>query len=49
LLENASKYSPPEEPITVMAEIRGDFVMISVVDQGNRIDTHDSYYSPSQP
>lgn len=43
LLENASKYSPPEEPITVMVEINGDFVMISVVDQGNGIDVHEQH------
>jgi two-component system sensor histidine kinase KdpD len=43
LLENASKYSPPEEPITVMVEISGDFVMISVVDQGNGIDVHEQH------
>jgi two-component system sensor histidine kinase KdpD len=43
LLENASKYSPPEEPITVMVEINGDFVMISVVDKGNGIDVHEQH------
>jgi two-component system sensor histidine kinase KdpD len=41
LLENASKYSPPEEPITVRVEMRGDFVMTSVVDRGVGIDAHE--------
>jgi two-component system, OmpR family, sensor histidine kinase KdpD len=41
LLENASKYSPPGEPITVSVEMNGDFVMISVIDRGNGIDTHE--------
>ena len=41
LLENASKYSPPEEPITVLVEMNGDFVMTSVVDRGNGIDPHE--------
>jgi two-component system, OmpR family, sensor histidine kinase KdpD len=43
LLENASKYSPPEEPITVAVEMNGDFVMTSVVDRGNGIDTHEQH------
>jgi two-component system sensor histidine kinase KdpD len=33
LLENASKYSPAEEPITVSVEVNGDFVMTSVIDR----------------
>ena len=41
LLENASKYSPPEEPITVRVEMRGDFVVTSVVDRGVGIDAHE--------
>jgi two-component system sensor histidine kinase KdpD len=41
LLENASKYSPPEEPITVSVEMNGDFVMTCVIDRGNGIDTHE--------
>ena len=41
LLENASKYSPPEEPITVLVEMNGDFVMTSVVDRGKGIDPHE--------
>jgi two-component system, OmpR family, sensor histidine kinase KdpD len=43
LLENASKYSPPEEPITVSVELNGDFVMTSVIDQGNGVDTHEQH------
>ena len=38
LLENASKYSPPGEPITVSVELNGDFVMTSVIDRGPGID-----------
>jgi two-component system sensor histidine kinase KdpD len=38
LLENASKYSPPNEPITVTAELNGSFVMTSVADWGGGID-----------
>jgi len=41
LLQNASKYSPPEEPITVLVEMNGDFVMTSVVDRGKGIDPHE--------
>jgi signal transduction histidine kinase len=33
LLENASKYSPPDEPITVSVEMNGDFVITSVIDR----------------
>jgi two-component system sensor histidine kinase KdpD len=43
LLENASKYSPPEEPITVSVEMYGNFVMTSVIDRGNGIDTHEQH------
>jgi two-component system sensor histidine kinase KdpD len=43
LLENASKYSAPEEPITVSVELNGDFVMTSVIDRGNGVDTHEQY------
>jgi two-component system sensor histidine kinase KdpD len=43
LLENASKYSPPEEPITVPVEMKGDFVRTSVVDRGNGIDVHEQH------
>jgi two-component system sensor histidine kinase KdpD len=41
LLENASKYSPPGEPITVSAEMSGNFVVTSVTDRGNGIDSHE--------
>ena len=43
LLDNASKYSPPEEPITVSVEMNGDFVMTSVIDRGNGIDPHEQH------
>jgi two-component system sensor histidine kinase KdpD len=43
LLENASKYSPPEEPITVAVEMNGHFVITSVIDRGNGIDTHEQH------
>jgi K+-sensing histidine kinase KdpD len=43
LLENASKYSPPEEPITVCVEMTGDFVMTSVIDRGSGVDTHEQH------
>ena len=38
LLGNAIKYSPPDEPITITAELNGHFVMTSVADQGCGID-----------
>jgi two-component system sensor histidine kinase KdpD len=38
LLENAAKYSPASEPITITAEQRGNFVMTSVADRGSGID-----------
>ena len=34
LLENATKYSPPDEPITITATLSGDSVIVSVIDQG---------------
>ncbi|MGH9376429.1 MAG: sensor histidine kinase [Terriglobia bacterium] len=34
LLENASRYSPQDQPITVSAEANGDFVVTSVADRG---------------
>jgi two-component system, OmpR family, sensor histidine kinase KdpD len=37
LLENAAKYSPPDEPITITAESLGTFVMTSVSDLGSGI------------
>lgn len=41
LLENASKYSPPGEPITVSVEMNGDYLMTNVIDQGNGIDAYE--------
>jgi two-component system sensor histidine kinase KdpD len=41
LLGNASKYSPPEAPITVAVELDEGFVITSVVDRGNGIDTRE--------
>ncbi|HTS35782.1 MAG TPA: ATP-binding protein [Candidatus Solibacter sp.] len=38
LIENATKYSPPDEPITIMATLSGDFVTVSVVDRGSGIE-----------
>ena len=38
LLENAAKYSAPEAPIRVTAEIKGENLDISVADQGAGID-----------
>jgi two-component system, OmpR family, sensor histidine kinase KdpD len=38
LIENANQYSPPDRPITVTAELSGDFVATSVADRGNGID-----------
>ena len=38
LLDNAAKYSPPEEPIVVTAERRGPRIAISVADRGIGID-----------
>jgi two-component system sensor histidine kinase KdpD len=43
LLENASKYSPPGEPITVSVEMNGDCVMTSVIDRGNGVDAHEQH------
>jgi two-component system, OmpR family, sensor histidine kinase KdpD len=43
LLENAGKYSPPDEPITVSVEMSGDSVITSVADRGNGIDTHEQH------
>jgi two-component system, OmpR family, sensor histidine kinase KdpD len=34
LLENANQYSPPEEPVTISAELNGGFVTTSVADRG---------------
>ena len=38
LLENAIKYSPSDEPITVTANLAGRFVTISVTDRGSGIE-----------
>jgi two-component system, OmpR family, sensor histidine kinase KdpD len=38
LIENANQYSPPEQPITITAEVNGDFVVTSVADRGSGID-----------
>ncbi len=43
LLENASKYSPPEEPIAVSVEMNADYLLTSVIDRGNGIDTHEQH------
>jgi two-component system sensor histidine kinase KdpD len=38
LIENASQYSPPDQPITITAEASGEFVVTSVADRGSGID-----------
>jgi two-component system, OmpR family, sensor histidine kinase KdpD len=38
LLENANQYSPPGEPITITAEVNGNFVSTSVADHGGGIE-----------
>jgi two-component system sensor histidine kinase KdpD len=38
LLENASQYSPADQPITISAEAKGDFVLTSVADRGPGIE-----------
>ena len=38
LLENAAKYSPPESPIHISAEQKGDQVIVSIADRGPGID-----------
>jgi two-component system sensor histidine kinase KdpD len=45
LLENASKYSPPEEPIRVSVEMNGGYLMTSVIDRGNGIDALEQHLS----
>jgi two-component system sensor histidine kinase KdpD len=37
LLENATKYSPNEQPIIITAELSGHFVIMSVGDRGGGI------------
>lgn len=43
LLENACKYSPPGQPVTVSVEMSGDSVITSVIDRGNGIDAHEQH------
>jgi two-component system, OmpR family, sensor histidine kinase KdpD len=38
LIENANQYSPHEQPITITAEVNGDFLVTSVADRGSGID-----------
>ena len=38
LIENANRYSPPDQPITITAEAASDFVVTSVADRGAGID-----------
>src|SRR5277367_1481291 len=38
LIENANQYSPANEPITITAELSGDFLNTSVADRGAGID-----------
>ena len=38
LVDNAAKYSPPETPIRITAELQGDEVVTSVADHGPGID-----------
>ena len=38
LLENANQYSPQDQPITVTAELSGNYVVTSVADRGSGID-----------
>lgn len=38
LLENANQYSPHNQPITISAELNGDFLVTSVADRGNGIE-----------
>ena len=38
LIENADQYSPPDQPITITAELNGNFVLTSVTDRGSGID-----------
>jgi two-component system sensor histidine kinase KdpD len=41
LIENANRYSPPDQPIMITAEAGGDFVITSVADRGNGIDNQE--------
>ena len=38
LLENAAKYSPPDSPINIRGEVKGQKVMASIADRGPGID-----------
>jgi two-component system sensor histidine kinase KdpD len=38
LIENANQYSPAEDPVTITAELSGDFLVTSVADRGAGID-----------
>lgn len=38
LIENANQYSPPDQPITITAEVAGNFIVTSVADRGSGID-----------
>jgi len=38
LLDNATKYSPADSPITITAELNANFVVISVVDRGDGVE-----------
>jgi two-component system, OmpR family, sensor histidine kinase KdpD len=41
LLENASRHSPPGSPIVVSANAQGDFIEVSVIDQGPGLEAGD--------
>ena len=41
LLDNALKYSPPDSPLTISAQLNGDAAVISVADRGPGIPDHD--------
>jgi two-component system, OmpR family, sensor histidine kinase KdpD len=41
LIENANRYSPQYEPITITAEAAGNFVVTSVADRGEGIDNQE--------
>jgi two-component system, OmpR family, sensor histidine kinase KdpD len=41
LLENASRHSPPGSPIVVAANAQGDFIEVSVIDEGPGLDAGD--------
>jgi two-component system sensor histidine kinase KdpD len=41
LIDNANKYSPANQPITITAEASGDTVTVSVTDRGEGINDHE--------